>query len=695
MNRLAGASSPYLRQHQANPVDWYPWGEAALRRASERDCPILLSIGYSACHWCHVMERESFDDPETARLMNEAFVSVKVDREERPDLDAIYMRAVQALTGHGGWPLTVFLTPEGVPFFGGTYYPPEPRHGMPSFRQVLGGAQAAWRGRRGDILEAGERIRELLLRANASPDGETPPGGEPLDPALPGRVLRRLLHLLDPVHGGIGRAPKFPQPEVLGFLLDSYALSGGSEALDAALLTLTSMARGGIRDQLGGGFHRYAVDERWLVPHFEKMLYDNALLAQVYLRAHQLTGEAWLEEVCREILEDLLDDFRSPEGGFYTARDADSEGEEGSFYLWTPEEVEALLPEAEARLFSRCYDVSEEGNFEGRNILHLPHDLDAVAGSEGIAREDLEERLRASRAVLRQARRERVAPFRDEKLLASWNGLAIRALAEAGAALGEQRYVDEAARGAGWLLATLGAEGTLRHQVSRGKAEIPGFLDDVAGLGNALLTLHEATLEARWLEAAIRLDLEVEARFRDEASGLLHDAPSDGEALIIRPREVTDNPVPSGTALAAELRMRLGRLLGDVERVRAAEEIVAREARAMEKIPSAFGRLLSVAGRLVARPVEIALIARRGDPAAQTLLGEIHRPYLPTRVVTGADPDEPAEADRSVPATPLLEGRGLVDGRAAAFVCQGFACELPATDLDTLRDQLLRMRPGR
>ena len=695
MNRLADASSPYLRQHQANPVDWYPWGEAALRRASERDCPIVLSIGYSACHWCHVMERESFDDPETARLMNEAFVSVKVDREERPDLDAIYMRAVQALTGHGGWPLTVFLTPEGVPFFGGTYYPPEPRHGMPSFRQVLVGAQAAWRGRRRDVLEAGERIRELLLRANVSPDGETPPAGEPLDPALPGRVLRRLLHLLDPVHGGIGRAPKFPQPEVLGFLLDSYALSGGSEALDAALLTLTSMARGGIRDQLGGGFHRYAVDERWLVPHFEKMLYDNALLAQVYLRAHQLTGEAWLEEVCREILEDLLDDFRSPEGGFYTARDADSEGEEGSFYLWTPEEVEALLPEAEARLFSRCYDVSEEGNFEGRNILHLPHDLDAVAGREGIARDDLEERLRASRAVLRQARQERVAPFRDEKLLASWNGLAIRALAEAGAALGEQRYVDEAARGAGWLLATLGAEGTLRHQVSRGKAEIPGFLDDVAGLGNALLTLHEATLEARWLEAAIRLDLEVEARFRDEASGLLHDAPSDGEALIIRPREVTDNPVPSGTALAAELRMRLGRLLGDVERVRAAEEIVAREAHAMEKIPAAFGRLLSVAGRLVAPPVEIALIARRGDPAAQTLLGEIHRPYLPTRVVTGADPDEPPEADGSAPATPLLAGRGLVHGRAAAFVCQGFACELPATDPDTLRDQLLRMRPGR
>ena len=695
MNRLADASSPYLRQHQANPVDWYPWGPAALRRASERDCPIFLSIGYSACHWCHVMERESFDDPETARLMNQAFVSVKVDREERPDLDAIYMRAVQALTGQGGWPLTVFLTPEGVPFFGGTYYPPRPRHGMPSFRQVLQGAEAAWKGRRRDVLEAGERIRELLLRSNASPDGEAPTETEPLDPALPERVLGRLLHLLDPVHGGIGRAPKFPQPEVLGFFLDRYALSGGREALSAALLTLRSMARGGIRDQLGGGFHRYAVDERWLVPHFEKMLYDNALLAQIYLKAHQLTGEAWLEEVCREILEDLLRDFRSPEGGFYTARDADSEGEEGRFYLWTPEEIEAHLPEVEARLFSRCYDVSEDGNFEGRSILHLPHDLDAVARSEGIPQEALEARLRASRAVLRRARRGRVAPFRDEKILASWNGLAIRALAEAGAALGEQRYVDEAARSARWLLAALGTDGALRHQISGGKAEIPGFLDDVAGLGNALLTLHEATLEAHWLEAAIRLDLEVEARFRDEASGLLHDAPSDGEALIIRPREVTDNPVPSGTALAAELRMRLGRLLGDEERVRAAEAIVAREASVMEKIPSAFGRLLSVAGRLVAPPVEIALIGRRGDPAAEMLLGEVHRPYLPTRVVTGADPDAPPGTDGSVPPTPLLEGRGLVDGHPAAFVCQGFVCERPTTDPDTLRAQLLRMRPGR
>ena len=694
MNRLAGASSPYLRQHATNPVHWYPWGEEALDRARERGCPILLSIGYSACHWCHVMERESFDDPETARLMNREFVSVKVDREERPDIDTVYMRAVQALTGHGGWPLTVFLTPEGEPFFGGTYYPPERRHGMPAFREVLAGAAEAWKRRRGDVLGAAARIRGFLVASNVSADGKPPPEGGSPDPGLPARASRRLLAAVDPVHGGIGRAPKFPQPEVLGFLLDRRALAGEEDALAAALLTLRAMARGGIRDQLGGGFHRYAVDERWLVPHFEKMLYDNALLAQVYLRAFQLTGEDWLEEVCRGILDDLLDDFRSPEGGFYTARDADSEGEEGRFYIWTPGEIAALLPEAEARLFSRCYDVSEEGNFEGRNILHLPHDLAGIARSEGIAPDRLEARLRASRAVLKRARSGREAPFRDEKILASWNALAIRAFAEAGAALGEESYVRTAEGGAAWLLAGLSAEGGLRHQISGGKAEVPGFLDDVAGLGNALLSVHEATLGGRWLAAAVHLDLEVEARFREGETGLLHDTPSDGEALLIRPRDVTDNPVPSGTALAAELRMRLGRLLGDPRRIRAAEAIVAREARAMEAAPSAFGRLLSVAGRLAAPPVEIAVVGRRGDPAGGALLREAHRPFLPTRVITGGDPGHPEDDPAGpVPDTPLLEGRRPVDGRPAAFVCVNFACGLPATDPGTLREQLDRMAP--
>ena len=699
MNRLARETSPYLRQHAHNPVDWYPWGEEARARARDQDRPILLSIGYSACHWCHVMERESFDDPETARLLNEGFVSVKVDREERPDVDAIYMRAVQALSGRGGWPLTVFLTPEGEPFYGGTYFPPEPRHGMPSFRQLLEATRQAWEDRREDVLSAAERIRGLLVQSNLGPHGGEDADGLELDPALLERVVQTLLRHLDPVHGGFGRAPKFPQPVVLGFLLEHHALTGNQPALDAAVLTLRKMARGGVRDHLGGGFHRYSVDERWLVPHFEKMLYDNALLAGVYLRAFQLTGDEEFESVCREVLDDVLDDFRSSEGGFYTARDADSEGEEGLFYLWVRTEVEAHLAEEDARLFCRCYDVSTAGNFEGKNILHIPHDLDAVARDEGLPREELDERLRASRETLKSQRASREAPLRDEKILASWNALTLRVLAEVGTALDEPRYLAAARTGASWLTKVLRPDGVLLHQVTLGKARIPGFLDDVAGLGNALLSLHEATLDAGWLRAALDLDEEVEARFRDPESDLLFDTPADGETLVIRPREVADSPTPSGTALAAELRLRLGYLLDDEDRIEAARKMVSREAMSMESMPTGFGRLLSVAGRLLADPIEVAVLGRNDDPSRASLLREVHRPFLPARVVTGADPEDLLRTDGADHGDwlqshmPLLEGRGLVAGRSAAYVCRRFVCEAPATDPEVLAGQL-RGAPG-
>ena len=694
MNRLARETSPYLKQHAHNPVDWYAWGDEARERARELDRPILLSIGYSACHWCHVMERESFGDPDTARLMNAGFVSVKVDREERPDVDAIYMRAVQALSGRGGWPLTVFLTPAGEPFYGGTYYPPEPRHGMPSFRQVLEATQQAWEERRGEVLNAAGQIREILIRSNSGQEQGRESEGHELDSGLPERAVQLLLRHHDPGQGGFGKAPKFPQPEVLAFLLEQHALTGNRPALDGVVLTLRKMANGGIRDQLGGGFHRYSTDGRWLVPHFEKMLYDNALLAIVYLRAFQLTQDTRLEVICREVLDDLLDDFRSPEGGFYAARDADSEGEEGLFYLWTPAEVEALLPEEEARLFSRCFDVSMGGNFEGRCILHVPHDLGAVAQSEGLGLEDLQERLQRARETLRHGRRNREVPLRDEKILTSWNALTIRALAEVGAALDEPEYLSAAIRAATWLVDVLRPSGLLVHQVTEGKARIPGFLDDVAGLGNALLSLHEATLDPRWLRAALDLDAEVEARFRDPESGLLHDTPEDGETLFIRPREVTDSPTPSGTALAAELRLRLGRLLGDDERVEATHRVVSSEAASMASMPTAFGRLLSVAGRLLAEPVEIAVVGRSDDPQRALLLREAHRPFLPTRIVTGTDPDSPLGAvstgpgEPLLPEMPLLEGRGLISGRSAAYVCRHFTCDVPATTPDALAEQL-------
>ena len=686
-NRLARETSPYLLQHAENPVDWYPWGEEARTRAQRDDRPILLSIGYSSCHWCHVMERESFEDPETARVMNDGFVNVKVDREERPDVDGVYMRAVQALTGHGGWPLTVFLTPSGEPFYGGTYFPPEPRHGMPSFRQVLEATLKAWEERRDEVEGAAGRIRDLLERSTRVPEAEEREEEPALDDTLSARAAAHLLRQFDPRHGGFGSAPKFPQPVVLDFLLEHHALTGDQPALEAVLHTLRQMGRGGIRDHLGGGFHRYSVDARWLVPHFEKMLYDNALLAGTYLRGYQLTGDPWLERVCREILEDLLEDFRSPEGAFYTARDADSEGEEGRYYVWTPAQLDEVLSPDRARLVRRCYDVSEEGNFEGRSILHLPHDLEAVARDEGMSLEALEEALAEARAALKEARAAREPPLRDEKILAGWNALAIRAFSEAGAVLDEPRYVDAADRAARWLLDALRPEGRLLHQVPETEARIPGFLDDVAGMGNALLSLHEATLDPRWLEEVVELDREVEDRFRDPDTGLLHDTPGDGERLVVRPREPMDNPIPSGTSLAAELRQRLGRVLGEDDRLDAARRIVETEAATIVRLPSGFGRLLAVGTRLVHPSIEIALLVPSdGEADVRPLLREAHRPLLPGRAITGGAPGVGAAAEG-----PLLRDREPVDDRATAFVCSGYTCREPITDARELRAELERV----
>jgi uncharacterized protein len=702
-NRLARESSPYLKQHAHNPVDWYPWGAEALETAESSDRPVLLSIGYSACHWCHVMERESFDDPAVAAFMNEHFVNVKVDREERPDVDTIYMRAVQSLTGRGGWPLTVFLTPDGRPFYGGTYFPPEPRHGMPSFRQLLEATARAWEARRQEVEGAADEITGLLERTNREgpgrsddregPDDEETPGGE----ALLEKAVHGLLRQFDPRHGGFGQAPKFPQAPVLEFLLTRHALLGpdegaeGTQELDAAVHTLRSMARGGIRDHLGGGFHRYSVDARWLVPHFEKMLYDNALLAGVYLRGFQLTEDPELEAVTRETLDYMLADLQAPEGGFYAARDADSEGEEGRYYVWTRDEVDGALAPEDARLFRRCYDVSAGGNFEGRNILHLPHDLDAIARDEEMERSELDRRLAEARQSLLGLRDERVPPSLDTKLLAGWNGLALRALAEAGAALDEPRYLEAAREGLGHLLTALRPRNRLLHQVpGEDGRHIPAFLDDAAAMAHACLSLHEATLEARWLEEALALADEVEHRFRDEDTGLLFDTPDDGESLVVRPREVMDNATPSGSSLAAELFLRVGRLTGRHERVEAAGRVVAGQRGVLVRFPAGFGRLLTVAQLLERPSVEIALLGPGPDEDTELsrkevgavlahLLREAHRRFLPGRVITGApEGDPPVES-------PLLESRGAVDGRPAAWVCRAYACQAPVTSVKGLR----------
>ncbi|MGD2068649.1 MAG: thioredoxin domain-containing protein [Gemmatimonadota bacterium] len=691
-NRLAGETSPYLLQHAHNPVDWYPWGPEALERARAEDRPILLSIGYSACHWCHVMERESFEDEGVAALMNESFVNVKVDREERPDVDALYMRAIQALTGRGGWPLTAFLTPDGEPYYGGTYFPPEPRRGMPSFPQVLRAARQAWEDRRDEVARSASEIRSLLRRSMT----ERPGDDDALDaPALVEHARRFLAERFDPSQGGFGPAPKFPQPSTLEFLLRHHRATGNEQALSMVHHTLLRMARGGIRDHVGGGFHRYSVDARWLVPHFEKMLYDNALLARLYVQAWQATGDDELREAAESTLDWLLEDMRvsgdgGSAGGFYAARDADSEGEEGLFYLWTPEQVRAVLDDGDARLFMSVYDVTEPGNFEGCSIPHLPHGLDAAARGRGMEPATLRERMAGVRRALAQARTRREPPLRDEKVLAGWNGMAVRAFAEAGGALDRDDYVEAARSAMTWLLDVLrphGPDGGLLHVWTAGRARIPAFLEDVAALGNAALTLHEVSLEPRWRDEARRLAHRAVSDFWDEDEGVFYDTRAGGrepaESLIVRPRETMDNATPSGTSLAIELCLRAGHLLGDEEMTARGRRALRAEAGAMGRYPSAFGRMLSLVQGELELPVELALVGPPDDPATRALLAVVLRRYVPGRTVTGHDPDRgPA------PRVPLLEGRGTLEGRPAAYLCRSYACLRPVAEPEALESLL-------
>ncbi len=678
-NRLASETSPYLLQHAHNPVDWHPWGEEALERARREDRPILLSIGYSSCHWCHVMERESFEDPAVADLMNRLFVCVKVDREERPDLDQVYMRAVQAMTGSGGWPLTVFLTSQAIPFYGGTYFPPTPRHGLPSFRQVLDAASDAFRDRRADVEKGSREIVDVLHRGQAAEadEGSRDPGTELLDQAV--QVLARQ-H--DPVHGGFGRAPKFPQPVTLEVLLRQHARTGDARALEMALTTLRRMAGGGIRDHLGGGFHRYSVDERWLVPHFEKMLYDNALLAQVYLDAWRLTGEGDLREVAEDTLDYLLADLRSPHGGFFSARDADSEGEEGRFYVWTPAEVEAVLGASDAALFQRAYDVTPEGNFEGRNILWIPHGLDAAAHGPGVDPTEARVRIAAARTRLREARSHRPPPFRDEKVLSGWSGLALRALAEAGGALGCDDYLGAARSGAGFLLREMRRDGALLHAWKDGTAKIGAFLEDYGAVGNAFLSLHEAVLEPRWLEEARWCCERILEGFWDETAGLFHDTEHGAESLFLRPRDPMDNATPSGNSLAAELLARAGHLFSEARYTEVARRAVAREAEIMARYPTAFGRLLGVLDRLEASPVEVVVVGPRDDAGTRALVAAALAPFHRNRTVAGR------EEGTATAGVPLLEGKVQRHGSATAYVCRGYACRAPVNDPAALAEEL-------
>ena len=647
-NRLAQETSPYLLQHRENPVDWYPWGPEALDRAREEDRPILLSVGYSACHWCHVMERESFEDAETAAYMNEHFVNVKVDREERPDVDAIYMEAVQAISGHGGWPMTVFLDPDGVPFYGGTYFPPDESRGMPSFRMVMEAVVDAFEGKREEIRErAGEARARLGAIGLVEPRAQAPEAGQ-LEQAV-----ARLLTAADPRHGGFGTAPKFPPASALELLL----ARGGEEERGVAERTLDAMLAGGIYDQLGGGFARYSVDAVWLVPHFEKMLYDNALLARAYLHGWQALGHERYRRVCEQTLDWMLAEMRGPEGGFYSALDADSEGEEGRFYVWTPAQIRAVLGEG-AEPILHYYGVSEGGNFEGSNILHL------AAGAGAAEPEGLD----AARRALYEARAKRVWPGLDDKRLAAWNALAIAALAEAGAVLGRDDYLDAARACAQFVLDTLSdGEGRLLRTYKDGDARLNAYLEDHAFLLEALLALYEASFEPRWFERARALADETVARFGDPERGGFFSTSDDHEQLIVRRKEIGDHPIPSGNSAAAMGLLRLAALTGEREYERQAEGVFALFADSACQHPESFAHLLRALDFHLSAVKEVALV---GEDLAE-LAGVVRAGLRPHLVLAGG----PAGSEQP----PLLRQRPLVDGRDAAYVCERFSCRAPVT----------------
>jgi uncharacterized protein YyaL (SSP411 family) len=678
-NRLAQETSPYLLQHKNNPVDWYPWSEEAFSKARAEDKPVLLSVGYSACHWCHVMERESFEDEATAEIMNENFVNIKVDREERPDVDSIYMSAVQAMTHHGGWPMTVFMTPDGAPFYAGTYFPPVPSRGMPAFKQVLLNLAEAYKNRRDEVLKSAEGVREYLQAATSA---SVPQVG--ISEELFTRAASSLVGQIDHRFGGFGGAPKFPQAMNLEVLLRYYKRTNDRAPLTGLELTLRQMANGGIYDQLGGGFHRYSVDEYWLVPHFEKMLYDNALLARLYLEAYQATGDAFYRRIAEETLDYVARDMTAPEGGFYSAEDADSEGVEGKFYVWTPGEIEGALEPDEARLAIRFWDVTERGNFEGKNILYVPHPPEAVAAEFDISTEELWEKIVVIRQKLFAEREKRVRPGRDEKVLAAWNGLMLRAFAFAARVLEREDYRRMAEKNASFLLEKLRLGGRLRRSYKDGRPRFNGYLEDYACVADGLVALYEATFETRWLAEAKALADAILELFWDEQRAAFYDTSADHEELVTRPRDVYDSAAPSGNSVAVDVLLKLSVLLDREDYRRRAEAILEGLSGAIARISGGFGRLLSALDFYMSTPYEVAVIGNPEAPDTKALLAAVYSAYLPNKVVAGrSESDE--EASRLVP---LLADRSVRDGRATAYVCVQYACQSPTTDAEQLKRQL-------
>jgi uncharacterized protein YyaL (SSP411 family) len=662
-NRLSNSTSPYLLQHADNPVDWFEWGEEAIAEAKRRDLPILVSVGYSACHWCHVMAHESFEDPATASEMNKLFVNVKVDREERPDVDSVYMEAVQAMTGQGGWPMTVWLTPDGEPFFAGTYFPKTDRPGLPSFRRVMAAVSDAWSNRRADVTEQAARITAAL--AASIPEAT----GDP-DAGTLGKAHTALASNFDQVHGGFGSAPKFPQTPTLEFLLRAWEQPWAPEARRMLRQTLVNMQRGGIHDHLGGGFARYSVDERWLVPHFEKMLYDNAQLAHVYLWAGIEFEEATFVRTARSTLDYLLTVLAHEEGGIFSAEDADSEGEEGRFYVWEHREFTSVVKDT-GGVVAAYFGVTESGNFEGRNILSVDRSINELAEQFGKSVEEVEGSIEAARRSLFEHRSKRIRPALDDKVVAAWNGLAIRALAEAGAALGEPRYLEAGRRAARFVLERMSRpDNGLARSWAKGRAsEVDGFLDDYGSMGIGLLTLYAATGEPVWFEAASKLIRQIPDRFGDGSGGLYSSETGD---LIKRPRDLMDNPAPSGTSLGAEAILMLGLYTGEQALIAAAEGYLRSVAFLMDRFPSAAGQSLALQTSLLRGTRELAIVGTGASEMAAMFWAR-YRPHIVLAMSAGADRAS----------VPLLEGRGT-GAETLAYLCTGFTCLAPVATAEAL-----------
>ena len=678
-NRLINESSPYLLQHANNPVDWYPWGEEALERAKAENKPIFLSIGYSACHWCHVMEHESFESERTAAIMNEHFINIKVDREERPDIDSIYMDAVVAMTGHGGWPMSVFLTPEGVPFYGGTYYPPAPRHGMPAFSQVLQSLAHAWKNQQQDVAQNG---KALLARLQGIFTMQS--DAQAVDSTVPNRAVQALERDFDWTYGGYGTAPKFPQPMTYDYLLRVYHRTGNEKLLQMVELTLQKMARGGMYDQLGGGFHRYSVDAVWLVPHFEKMLYDNALLARLYLHVYQVTGNPFYRRIVEETLDYVVREMTDPAGGFYSTQDADSEGEEGKFFLWTPDQVKQILGEDDSELFYKVYDVRRGGNFEGKSILNLPKSIDEAAVELQMDVDVLRERLAHSRAKLFEAREQRIKPARDEKILTAWNGMMLAAFAEAGRVLDRPDYITVAVNNAEFITSTMLIDGRLFRtwKAQPGEVKLMGYLEDYAFYADGLLALYQSTFDPRWFGQARALMDVVLTHFRDEENSGFYDTADDHEKLVIRPKSIQDNATPSGNSMAVRTLLLLTAYTGQVDYETPAVRALAALQGPLAQYPAAFAHWLGALEILNGPAKEVAVIGAGDDEATQDLLQVLFSPYRPNQVVAST-------IEGKIEGHPeLVLERSQVNGMATAYVCQNFTCQQPVTTATALTEQL-------